>query len=113
MSSLSRLEAANIPVVTALSQTTPTQLVAAAGITEVYLSSKQEQVEIVIKQWQSGRSQLPPTWRSLHKVLRKMNLGYLSWQIENHLNCKIMLCLVLPTAKLASFSAHIAIQAIH
>ena len=93
MSSLYRLEAANIPVVTVLKQT-HTQLVAAAGIILTnHLKekladedNKDEYLDIVIDQWQSGRSQLPPTWRSLYEVLRKINLDYLSQQIEEFFN---------------------------
>ena len=90
MSSLTRLEAANIPIVTALSPAYM-QLASAAEVTldkdtkqKMMLGVDENQcLETVIEQWQAGRSQLPPTWRSLKDALRKMNMKNLSQQIDN------------------------------
>ena len=90
MSSLTRLEAANIPVVTALSPAYM-QLASAAEVTldkdtkqKMMLGVDENQrLETLIEQWQAGRSQLPPTWRSLKDALRKMNMEILSQQIKS------------------------------
>lgn len=97
MSSLSRLEEANIPIITALTpKETLSQLVSAAGITldeedQTKLADelcKNEWVEVVIDRWHSGASKLPPTWKSLHDTLRAINLADLSQEIVDFLSGK-------------------------
>ena len=38
--------------------------------------------------WLSGKSPLPPTWRSLYQVLRELNLEEMIQDIEEHLTGK-------------------------
>ena len=94
MSSLSKLEEANIPIVTALkSVDTLKQLVSAARITLTEEDKEkldenfcEDDIDIVIERWLTGASLLPPTWRSLHDVLRQINMAELSQQIVEFLS---------------------------
>lgn len=85
----SKLEAAGIPVVTTLEkvygQLKETAMVLPGFFIPWYLTPE-ESFETVIEQWIAGKSILPPTWRSLYNVLRKLNLGELSDQIEEYLS---------------------------
>ena len=42
---------------------------------------------MAIIEWKSGRSRLPPTWKSLLSVLKHLNLEELCQQIEDYLIC--------------------------
>ena len=108
MSSLSRLEEAGIPVVTSLTSH-QTQLTAAAGI--IMCEEAQDEVmyyqeqlsqeklsivdynyrllDIVLGQWYQ-KSKLPPTWTSLHHILKQLKLDNLCQQIEDFLDCKLI-----------------------
>lgn len=37
----------------------------------------------------SGQATYPPTWRSLHDALEKLNLEELSHEIEEYLSCEL------------------------
>ena len=73
-SSLTRLEAANIPVVTAIEESLAT--------TDINYMGPSLVIQLVFER--SPR----PTWKSLHRVLRELDLDDLSQEIEEHLNCK-------------------------
>ena len=51
----------------------------------------ERKVEKVIDKWTSGnyKPECPPTWQSLIKVLRKLDLANLGKQVEDHLNGKL------------------------
>ena len=77
-SSLSRLEAAGIPVVTSLAEKQK-RLVAAIGVT------CDGSVEDVTRKWLEKKK---PTWRLLYDMLKKLDLEELSEQIEDYLSCE-------------------------
>lgn len=90
MSSLCRLEAAGIPVVTSLAKNI-TQFIEAYGITldercmEVVDLESAEGVEVVLHQWGLMERPHPLSWSMLFEVLRKLYLEDLSLQIEDYL----------------------------
>lgn len=98
MAQLTLLEEIHIPIVTALMQSHK-QLISAAEITlgdydgwlHRYEKIDANGLETIIGRWWSpgrggaGKHCLPPTWRSLLDVLRKMNMEELSQQIEKYL----------------------------
>ena len=81
MNSLTRLEGgAGIKIVTSLAEI-PAQLAAAIGV-----AGEEQQVEVVIRKWESGQSQHSVTWRSLLDVLRRLDLEDLSQEIEDYMH---------------------------
>ena len=42
--------------------------------------------------WLSGKSSLPPTWRSLYQVLEELGLLELSQRIQEYLICECTMC---------------------
>lgn len=46
-------------------------------------------LKFVIRFWLSEKGRYPPTWRSLHEVLRKLDLTELSQQMEEYLTSKL------------------------
>lgn len=96
-SSISRLEeGAGINIMTLLADKCK-QLMLEIGLTlEPQAKSKTSpklNVNFIFKQWESGKSTQPPTWRSLLKILRKLNFNDMSQQIEDFLlgKCNVML----------------------
>lgn len=86
MNTLLKLDrVANIKVIQLLSEV-KTKLITAAGITlesraeskMSYLKDPELHVEIILSQWKLGRSQRPPTWRSLLDTLVELNMKQLS-----------------------------------
>ena len=83
MSSLTRLEAAGVKVVTALRHN--------IDYLNTELGLYENSVQCVIKQWEYRRRQAvkdcpPKTWRSLLRILsQEMNLRELSQRIEDYL----------------------------
>ena len=91
MSSLSRLEhGAGIKVITSLA-VYYTQLMSFAGIAlynKNFIKTKtgsEKVLEIVLKEWETGKSSRPPTWQSLLDILNELDLDDLSKQIEDYL----------------------------
>ena len=96
MSALCRLENKGIQVLTSLG-ILQRQLMVAAKITfiakagseykKLRSNESKDAVEVIIRQWILGdNSALPPTWRSLHQVLRELGLEELSQEIEEFLS---------------------------
>ena len=90
MSALCRLEEAGIHVVQSLGKI-HTQLkmrakINPSGRAKLLLtdSKPEECVEILINQWESGRSHHPPNWRCFLDVLKELKLEELSHKIEDY-----------------------------
>ena len=79
MPALSKLEYTGVQIITSL-KAILSQLRAHIGVSEYYRDFKR-----VIIEWNSGRSHIPPTWKSLLSVLKDLNLEELSQQIEDYL----------------------------
>ena len=86
MNSLYRLEAMGINVVSPLAEVNP-EMISVAGISLDMPSqegmSKTSCLELVIEKWENGFSHLPPTWRSLMRVLKELHLNDMNQQIED------------------------------
>ena len=52
-------------------------------LTQEEITLRDKHLETVVEEWKSGRSRLSPTWRSLHHILKQINLKTLSQQIED------------------------------
>ncbi len=50
-----------------------------------YVENPNVYVEIVIGQWEAGRSQRSPTWNELLKVLKRLGLQIISQEIEDYM----------------------------
>ena len=95
MSALCRLENKGIGVLTSLE----TQHMDLAEVVNIEIaekacgySSPRNSVEFIVRQWTLGDDPtLPPTWRSLYKVLRKLGLVELSQKIEKFLSSEFSL----------------------
>ena len=72
--------ATSLQVVTSLSRSYR-RLVAAIGIND----APKDKLKYLIHCWLSGQSVRPATWRSLHDILRELDLEELSQQIEDYL----------------------------
>ena len=83
MNSLDRLEATGIQIFTSLCNLR-TELVDILGVDKLLSISR------VISEWVSGKSSHPPTWRTLLSILRKLDLGELSQQIEDYLSSELV-----------------------
>lgn len=98
MTQLSLLEEAGIPIVTALTQCHK-QLISSAEIAlgdydgwlRRYEKIDANGLETIIDRWWwpgrggAGKPNLPPTWRSLLDVLKKLNKEELGQQIDKYL----------------------------
>ena len=92
MNSLSRLEeGAGIKIVTSLADI-PAQLAAVLGVR--LMAGEEQQVEIVIRKWESGQSQLPISWRSLLDILKELDLEDLSQEIEDFMHGEQGMCVL-------------------
>ena len=87
MSVLSRLEAAGIRVVTSLEENLK-QLAEKIGVSSPNYYT-------IMTKWVESEGNSPPTWKSLHAVLRELHLEKLSQEIEEYLSCKLCSYIVL------------------
>ena len=88
MNALDRLEATGIKIVTSLFDL-HTKLV------DILDVDKSWSVSRALREWVSGRSRNAPTWRTLHDILRKLDLVELSQQIEDYLSGECVLVYML------------------
>ena len=96
ISTLHKLEAAGIPVLSSLAPLHE-ELASALKINKtlvkreyfrlVHMSPTQQQInlDVVLDWWLSGKSFLIPSWRSLYATLRRLGLKELSQQIAEYL----------------------------
>ena len=98
-SSLDRLEAAGLKVVTSL-LSVPHLLIEALGICRpvegevpLYVCRPVEG-EVPLYVWAAGKSQRPPTWRSLFELMRELGFEELSQQAEEYLASQCSACMV-------------------
>ena len=98
---LHKLEAADIPVVTALTEKFKQGHCPVSGVLkrDCYdsLVASDQHWRAFLDEWLSSEPadrSLPPTWRSLFEVLRQLDLEWLSQDIEDHLMISelIILC---------------------
>ena len=97
MSALCRLEEAGIHVVQSLGKM-HTQLKVRAKINPTNrahelltdLAEQEKCVEILIDQWESGRSHYPPNWRCFLDVLKELKLEELTHKIEDYFYGKFL-----------------------
>ena len=95
MGTLCRLENKGIGVLTSLE----TQHMELAEVVNIEIpekacghSSPRKSVEFIVRQWTLGDDPtIPPTWRSLYQVLRKLGLEELSQKIEEFLSSEFSL----------------------
>jgi hypothetical protein len=88
VSTLSRLEAAGIPVVTTLQNNLP-QFAAAIDVSSGAYHNVIGAYHSVMNTWiVEDEGSCPPTWRSLHGILKGLGLEELSQQIEEYLSCE-------------------------
>ena len=86
---LSRLEAAGIPVLTSVwEEDKELQVAMATDIGHQLEDPSCELLEMIVYRKLSRTR--PPTWRSLHEVLRKLDLEELSQEIEEYLSCELI-----------------------
>ena len=77
-SSLDRLEAAGLKVVTSL-LSVPHLLKEALGLPSIWHHG------VPLYAWAAGKSRRPPTWRSLFELMRELGFEELSQQAEEYL----------------------------
>ncbi len=91
MMALRKLEFADIKVLTSLEKVY-SQMQSVAGVTvskEVLAlrsNSRIGRLDIILNEWESGHSHLPPTWESLLSVLEQLQLEELSQEIAGILS---------------------------
>ena len=81
MSALSRLEVTGVGIFSSLNDLH-------TELADILSLDKLLSLREVISKWVSGRSRHPPTWRTLHDILRNLDLVELSQQIEDYLSGK-------------------------
>ena len=89
MLALSKLNYAGVEFITSL-EAILYQLTAHIGVRIEYSCDPEECVKRAIVEWESGRSRLPPTWKSLLSVLKDLNLEELSQHIEDYLYSELV-----------------------
>lgn len=98
LSALCKLEAAGVPVMSSLAHF-PREMASKAGISETLTRDShacgypmwdetaamlQGYLNSALRLWLSGKSTMPPTWRSLYEVMRRMNFVELSQQAQRY-----------------------------
>ena len=104
MIALGKLQAADIPVVTALTEKFKQRRCPVSGVLKedcyaslLAKSHSDQRWEIWLKEWlksEPADHSLPPTWRSLFEVLRQLDLEELSQDIESHLTSELCTCMM-------------------
>ena len=115
MSTLSKLEhVSSIGIVSSLSKVR-TKIAPMAEITldfEAlqrldYIENPKVYIEIVIGQWEAGKSQLTPTWSHLFSVLQKLNLQTVGQEIEDYMRGNWFNLDIRPLCKYSRITAEI------
>ncbi len=87
MSSLSKLEAAGIHILSALEeQVTPLAEITGVQWPISHGYTARQCLSIILDNWEDGKGTRPPTWRSFMEVLRELNLEVLGEEIAQYLS---------------------------